>query len=144
MDLLLPLACACLLLFKQFIGQQMIQLQNSILKHLHHHNFFSIFFNKIFEAHCAWILSYFGLRVSSWLPIWLVFPAFQLSSLVFFHNAPYITWIIPSHNFKYPLVCVHTSHQPYGYSFFTLYSWQRTHKSSCCSSWYFCCHCARC
>jgi hypothetical protein len=50
----------------------------------------------------------------------------------------------PSFNFKYPSMCVHTSHQPYGYSFFTLHSWQRTHKSSCCSLWYFCCHCVRC
>jgi hypothetical protein len=143
MDLLLSPACACLPLFEQFIGQQMIRFQNSILKCLHHHNFSSILFDKIFEAHCAWILSRAGLRVNAWLTTWLVFPAFRLSSLVFFHNAPYITWITPSLNFKYPSVCVHTSHQPYGYSFFTLHSWQWTHKSSCCSLWYFCYHHAR-
>jgi len=41
----------------------MIHFQNSILEHLHHHTFFSMFFNGIFEAYNAQILSCFGPRV---------------------------------------------------------------------------------
>jgi hypothetical protein len=31
----------------------MVQLQDSILEHLHHHTFFKMFFDEIFEAHRA-------------------------------------------------------------------------------------------
>jgi hypothetical protein len=37
-DLLRPLARVCLPPF-ELVGQQMVQLQNSILEHLHHHTF---------------------------------------------------------------------------------------------------------
>jgi len=33
----------------------------------------------------------------------------------FLHNTLYATWITPSFNCRHPLMCVHTSHQPYGY-----------------------------
>jgi hypothetical protein len=61
----------------------MVQLQDSISKCLHHHTLSNMFFNKIFEAHCAQMLSCFGPRVSAWLITWLVFPTFQLSSPFF-------------------------------------------------------------
>jgi hypothetical protein len=44
-------AYACLFSFEQFIEQQMVQFQDLILKHLHHHIFFNIFFDEIFKAH---------------------------------------------------------------------------------------------
>jgi hypothetical protein len=50
----------CLPPFEQFIEQQMVHFQDSILKHLHHHAFYSMFFNRNLEAHYAWILSCFG------------------------------------------------------------------------------------
>jgi hypothetical protein len=60
-DLLLPLAHECFPPFEQLIRQQMVQFQNSILKHLHHHTFSNMFFDMIFEAYCAQILSCSGL-----------------------------------------------------------------------------------
>jgi hypothetical protein len=73
----------CLLSFEQFIGQQMVQLQNSILKCLHHHALSSMLSNEISEAHCVQILSCFGLGAGTWFIVQLIFVAFQLSSLVF-------------------------------------------------------------
>jgi hypothetical protein len=70
--------------FEQLIEQQMVQLQDSILEHLHHHTFSNIISNRISEAHYAWILSYFGPGVGAWLTIWLIFPAFWWSSLILF------------------------------------------------------------
>jgi hypothetical protein len=52
-DLLPPLACACLPPFEQLIEQHIVQLQDSISECLHHHTFFSMFFNMISEAHHA-------------------------------------------------------------------------------------------
>ncbi len=45
----------------------------------------------------------------------------------FLHNISYVTYIIPSSNRKQTLICVYTSHRPYGYPPFTLCSWRRTH-----------------
>jgi hypothetical protein len=56
-DLLPPLAHACFFPFEQFIRKQMVQLQDSILKHLHHHTLSNMLSDKTFEAHCAQILS---------------------------------------------------------------------------------------
>ncbi len=41
-----------------------------------------------------------------------------------FHSASNMTWTTPSLNCKYPSMCVHTSHEPYGYPLLTLCSWQ--------------------
>jgi len=71
-DLLPPLAHACILPFEQFIGQQMIQLQDSILECLHHHTLSSMFSNETSKTHHAQFLSCFGLRVSIWLTTQLV------------------------------------------------------------------------
>jgi len=79
-DLLPPLTFACLLPFEHLIKQQMVWLQDSILERLHHHTLFNILFDKIFETHCAWILSCFGPKVGFWLPTQPTFPTFQLSS----------------------------------------------------------------
>jgi hypothetical protein len=62
-----PLAHACFLPFEQFIRQQMIQLQDSISKHLHHHTLSSMPSDEISEAHHARILSCYGPRVNVWL-----------------------------------------------------------------------------
>jgi hypothetical protein len=60
-----PPACACLLPFEQLIGQQMVQFQDSILEHLHHHTFSIMFFDGTSETHCAQILSCFGPKVGT-------------------------------------------------------------------------------
>jgi hypothetical protein len=52
-DLLPPPVCTCLLPFEQLIEQQMVQLQDSISEHMHHHTLYNMFFDKINEAHCA-------------------------------------------------------------------------------------------
>jgi len=70
-------------LFEQFIRQQMVWFQNSISKHLHHHTFPSMFFDMIFKAHRAQILSCSSTRVGVWLTIQLIFLSFQPTSLVF-------------------------------------------------------------
>jgi hypothetical protein len=62
----------------------------------------------------------------------------------FLHNTLYMTLTTPSLNYKHPLMCVHTSHRPYGYPPLTLCSWQQTHWNPWCNVLHFCCHCARC
>jgi hypothetical protein len=52
-DLLSPPTRACLLPFEQFIKQQMVQLQDSISKDLHHHTFSSMLSIETSEAHCT-------------------------------------------------------------------------------------------
>jgi hypothetical protein len=79
-----PSSCVFFFPFEQFIGQQMIQFQNSISKCLHRHTLFNMFFNKTTRAHCARILSYFNPRAGIWFTCQLVFLTFQLFSLVFY------------------------------------------------------------
>ncbi len=62
----------------------MVQFQDSILKHLHHQKFSSMFFDMISKIHCAQILSCFDSRVNAWFTIWPIFLAFRLSPLIFF------------------------------------------------------------
>jgi hypothetical protein len=102
-----------------------------------------MFFNKIFEAHHAQILSCFGHGVNVRLIIWPILLTFRFSSR-FFHsnsNAPMTTTFVTA---NFPLRCVHTFHQPCGYPFFTLHAWQCVHKDPWCNLWYFCYHCGRC
>jgi len=72
------------------------------------------------------------------------FPSLLIIFPSFFHIILNMNWTTPSFNCRYPLVHVHTSHQLYGYSSFTLCSWQWTHGYSWCSSWHLCCHHVRC
>jgi len=83
-DLLPPPARACLLPFEQLIGQQMVQLQGSISKHLHHHTFSNMLFDETSKAHHAQILSCFGPGVSAWLIVRPIFTTFQLSPPIFY------------------------------------------------------------
>jgi hypothetical protein len=64
-DFLPPLAQTCFPPF-EFIKQHMVHLQNSISEHLHHHAFFNMLFDEIFEAHFAQILSCSSLGVCVW------------------------------------------------------------------------------
>jgi hypothetical protein len=73
----------CLFPFEQFIEQQMVQLQNSILECLHYHTFSDMLSNMIFETHHVQILLCFGLGAIAWFTTQLIFPTFRLSSLVF-------------------------------------------------------------
>jgi len=82
-DLLPPPDRTCFFLFEQFFEQQMVWLQDSISKHLHHHIFPNMFFDMIFKAHRAQILSCSGTRVGVWLTIQLIFLSFQPTSFIF-------------------------------------------------------------
>jgi len=82
-DLLPPPAHACLPPFEQFIEQQMVQLQDSILEHLQHHTLSIMLFDMTSQAHHAQNLSNYGLQACAWLITRLVFPTFQLFSLIF-------------------------------------------------------------
>jgi hypothetical protein len=62
----------------------------------------------------------------------LVFNSTSIPNLLiifpnFLHSTLYMIWITPSLNCKHPLMCMHTSHRPYGYPLLMLCSWQRTH-----------------
>ncbi len=70
----------CFFPFEQFIGQQMVWLQDSVLEHLHHHTLSNMLSDKIFKTHCAQILSCSGPKVGVWFKTWSIFPAFELSS----------------------------------------------------------------
>jgi hypothetical protein len=61
------------------------------------------------------------------------FPYLLIIFPSFFHNTLNTTWTTPSLNCKYPLMRVHTSHQPYGYPFLMLFSWQWTHMNPWCN-----------
>jgi hypothetical protein len=68
-DLLPSSTSTCLHLFEQFIRQQMVHFQDSISECLHHHTFYNMFFDKIFEAHYVQILSCSNLGMSVWFII---------------------------------------------------------------------------
>jgi hypothetical protein len=69
-------------------------------------------------------------------------PRFFINFFSLFHNLSNMTWIAPSFNCKYPSMCVHTSHWPYGYLTFMKCSWQQAHMNPWCSSQHLCYHCA--
>jgi hypothetical protein len=68
-DILPPPTLACLPPFEQLIRQQMVQLQNSILEHLHHHTLSNMLSDGTSKAHRAQSLSCFSPRASTWLTI---------------------------------------------------------------------------
>ncbi len=98
----------------------MIQFQDSILEHLHHHTLSNMLSNMILEAHCAWILSSFSLKVGTWFmarPIsptsWLSLPI--LSTMLHLDN--HIFQLQPSlHVFSHPidLMDIHLLHCTHG------------------------------
>jgi hypothetical protein len=139
-----PKICVCVcFFFEQFIKQQMVRFQNSILEHLHHHTFFNMFFNRIHVAHRVQIWSCLGIGVDVCLIVWQVFPSFWLSSLIFF--TMFWMWLGLLHPSitSLPPMCVHTSHWSYGYPPFTLHPWQRTHIDPSCSLWHLWYHCMK-
>jgi hypothetical protein len=86
----------------------MVRLQNSILKCLHHHIIFSMFFDIIFKAHYAQILSCYSFRANTWLIVWLVFQSFWLSSPILFTAFQTQLWLPhPSITTLLPCVCTH-------------------------------------
>ncbi len=72
------------------------------------------------------------------------FPKLSIKFPNFFHNASNMIWIAPSFNCKYPLMHVHTSHQPYGCPPQMLCSCQWKHMNPWCNSRHLCCHCKGC
>ncbi len=94
-DFLLPPIHACFLPFEQPIRQQMVQLQDSISKHLHHHTLSRMLFNKIYKTHHAQILSCSDLETSTWLTYRPTCLTFWLSSPSFYTT--FQTWLGLSH-----------------------------------------------
>jgi len=101
----------------------MVQLQNSILKHMHDHTLSSMLFDGIFEAH----------RAQNFIMFWprgerLAYSLTNLPNLLiifpnFFHSTLYLTWTTPSLNCKCPsMLCTHPI-DPMWIPF-TLPSWQ--------------------
>jgi hypothetical protein len=76
-------------------------------------------------------------NLNNFLSLLIIFPNF-------FHGTSYATWTTPSVNCKYPLMCVHTSHQPYGYSLLMLRSWQKMHWNQWCNLWHLRYNCMKC
>jgi len=74
----------CFLPFEQLIEQQMVQLQDSILEHLHHHTLSNMLFDKISKAHRARILLCFGLGTNVWLTIQPISQPFDYLVKLFF------------------------------------------------------------
>ncbi len=122
----------------------MVRFQNSISEHLHHHTLFSMLFDRIFEAHCAQILSCFGPRAGVWLTIWPIFLGFWLTSLVFstmfwiWFKLPHssivgIFWCVYTHPIDliniHLLRCVHGN--------------EHTWMNPWCTSQHLCYHCVR-
>jgi hypothetical protein len=85
--------------FEQLSGQQIVQLQDSILECLHHHTLLA--FNKIFEDHRGQTLSCFGLGLSIWFTAQLMFLTFQLFSQFFSQCF--------EHNLNYYILQLHVS-----------------------------------
>jgi hypothetical protein len=79
-NLLPPLTHMCFPPFEQFIEQQMVQLQDSILECLHHHTVSNMLSDMIFKTHCAQILSCSSPKASVWFKVQPVFPTFRLFS----------------------------------------------------------------
>jgi hypothetical protein len=96
----------------------MVHFQDSILKCLHHQTLFSMLSNRIFEAHCAWILSCFGPRVGIWFIAQPIFPTSQFFS-PFFSTTLQMWFGLPHLSIISLPMCVHTSHWPYGYPLLT-------------------------
>jgi hypothetical protein len=61
----------------------MVHFQDSISKCLHHHTLFSMFFDEIFEAHHAQILSCFSFGACVWFIAQPIYPTLWLFSPIF-------------------------------------------------------------
>ncbi len=72
------------------------------------------------------------------------FPSLLIIFPIFFHNILNMAWITLSFNCRYLLMCVYTSHWPYGYQTFMLCSQQRMHGNPWCNLRHLCYHCERC
>jgi hypothetical protein len=64
----------------------MVQLQDSILEHLHHHTFSNMLSDEISEAHRAWILSCSSPRVGALAYNFIIFPSLLIIFPNFCHN----------------------------------------------------------
>jgi hypothetical protein len=99
-----------------------------------------VFRRDIWSPLCP-IISCYCPKVNFFLAYsWTNLPKLSINFLNLFHNTLNMTWIAPYFNCKYPSMCVHTSHWPYGYPFLTLCSWQQAHKNPWYSLRHLCCH----
>jgi hypothetical protein len=121
----------------------MVWPQNPISKHLHHHAISSMLFDKIFETHCARILSCFGPRMGTCFTIQLIFPTFWLFS-------PFFPWCF-KRNLDYFIAQLEVSFNACAHISLTLWypplmlcSWQWMHENPWCSSQHLCYHYAKC
>jgi len=123
---------------------KMVQFHDSISKHLHHHTCSRMLFDKIFETHCAQILSCFSPEAGTWLTTWLAFSTFWLFSPSFFtmlrtwFGLPHLSIVgIPQ------CVCTHPIDAT-GVPPIIFHPRQWAHMHPWCSSQHFCCLCLRC
>jgi hypothetical protein len=121
----------------------MVQFQDSILECLQHYTLSNMLSDRIYETHCAWILSCSGPRVLS-CPNLTNLPNLLIIFPILLNNILKVIWIIMSFNCKYPSMCVHTSHRCYMCPFFTLCPHQWAHEHPWCGLRQFYCHCIRC
>jgi len=83
----------------------MVQLQDSILRRVHHHTLSNMFSIKISDIHYLQILSCFSIRASVWFIIQPISVAFQLPSPIFFIT--FQTWLgLPHLSIACILQCV--------------------------------------
>jgi hypothetical protein len=110
-----------------------------IPSYLHYHVFWSDIWGPLWPNFIIfWPLGGRLVHSSSNIPnLLIIFPNF-------FHTILDMAQITTSFNCKHPLMCVHTSHWPYGYPLLMLHPWQWTHGDPWCSSWLFCCDYVRC
>jgi len=119
----------------------MVQLQDSILEHLHRYTLFNMLFDMTSETHCAQILSCSGPGVGVWLIIRPVSLTVRLYSLVFcitFHK-----WLGPSLNCMHPSMCAHFPSTLWVSTCYIMLMATNT-LNPWCNLHHLCGHCARC
>jgi hypothetical protein len=70
-------------------------------------------------------------------------PSLLIIFPILLHNVPNMIWRVTSFNSRYPLMCVHTSHQCYKCPVFMSHPRQWAHEHPWCSLRLYCCHYTR-
>jgi len=102
-----------------------------------------IFRQNIWSPSCPNFIMFWP-TIYAWFTTRLIFLTFRLFSSIFYIVFHMRLGLPPSFNCRHTLMCMHTSHQPYGYPLLMLCSWQQTHWNPWCKLQHFCRHCARC
>jgi hypothetical protein len=114
----------------------MVQFQDSISEHLHHHTHFNMFFDQKSEAHHVRILSCSGPKASIWLTTQPIYPTFWLFPQIY--SMTFCMWFGLSHPSIVGIlrcVCTHPINLM-GIPPVTSCSWQWTHWNPWCNLWH--------